>query len=530
MTDKTHKTWRFFDSLAVLPLLVVMYPLVFTTAANWFYYTPLQNWVAFLFMFGMGAAGSLVVYFLEKAGNVLAEKGHTGANTVLRVAITAICLFVFMCLFHEQVRGIFSVRTHQFIAYAVVIAAGCTIVLLRRVAVLNFFLSLLLVFSTVSLVSSVLGEKDAISLELTEENAFVDHPDIFILFLESYHSLAMQREVYDRKDNPLGDYLKNNEFSIYNGYSNYMPTMPSAEALFGMRHHYYLQLRGKNDAAQCVRQMLGGDSTNLAARILKENGYHISLVDLSRYLIREQGPLVDSSNIKNPSRFGAEWLFTALRPVGDMHYRLDEALRAILRPHKNEFSDSAEALRSFIQSTPAGTPGFYFVKEGADHSKSWQEREEWKEEYRNLLDESDKRVIELLETIRELRPDAVVLLVGDHGALGSVNLWNETGPQSFGEVAGLAPDEVARDSLDVLFAGKWPGDDPFEGVFLSHVNYMRRLFAALSHRVEDAYLPDDGFIYSPTDRVLYRVMQDGELLEEWQDTTELRGKAASEGR
>jgi hypothetical protein len=182
-------------------------------------------------------------------------------------------------------------------------------------------------------------------------------------------------------------------------------------------------------------------------------------------------------------------------------------------------------------------PQFYFIYTGAMHSNivdadpyatldtgirtypDVYERFE-KEEYPFVRRKADENLISMLDIIYKYDPDALVILIGDHGAHRyAAAQFGKGDVNALIRACGIEPSLAASDHVGTLLAIKWPIPHYSEGKVISHVNLFRHVFAALA---EDPSLlkdcePNESYVQA--NGKLYKVVKDGVPLLNWEEFT-----------
>ncbi|MDR0993505.1 MAG: hypothetical protein LBN38_02910 [Verrucomicrobiota bacterium] len=335
--------------------------------------------------------------------------------------------------------------------------------------------------------------------------------NIHVLLLESYQSTAWMQDFLNIDNSPLEAELEGLGFRIYpSTFANYISTLPSLQALFLMQHHYNRSATGEEDSHH-VRQMLSGRLYNPVLSILKQNGYRIRyrLQTDQLYFPEAAGEVVDESWISGRGLLVP--LNTFLYPhvfherrIPDYRARLVEAAR-----------------REGAQETSA--PSFTLMKAGLFHLYSFQNSVDprvWRREVAATLEVENRFLTDYCRTVVEADPDAVIILMGDHGAYAYGGRWwrgaENRPPADVLAAQGLPPDRVARDMAEIFLAIRWGTRDAPPRRILSPVNLFRDLFEHLgTGAVLDGGRAEDA-TYSGTPPHLYRVAKDGQPLAEWE--------------
>jgi hypothetical protein len=132
--------------------------------------------------------------------------------------------------------------------------------------------------------------------------------------------------------------------------------------------------------------------------------------------------------------------------------------------------------------------------------------------------------------LAENDPDAIVILLGDHGTYFNRNRWMGEKDDLNGNMLenGIQPAEVTRDLFEVFMAIKWPLGTKRPHEYFSPVNLFRQVFAVLTkdNSILKTQVSNNSFINARANnnfriRILdlYCVVKDGKLLDRWEPFT-----------
>jgi len=152
----------------------------------------------------------------------------------------------------------------------------------------------------------------------------------------------------------------------------------------------------------------------------------------------------------------------------------------------------------------------------------------WITTYKNAVTKSDAALIEMINGIHEKDPDAVVVLIGDHGPHFNKNRFEGTDDNLNDNIIanGINPLELTRDYFEVFMAVKWPKESKMAHGYFSHVNLFRQIFASLANNpsILDSRVSDDSYLMARKNFRLgkmrhYVTVKDGKLLDRWEPFT-----------
>ncbi len=332
-----------------------------------------------------------------------------------------------------------------------------------------------------------------------------ERPNIYLFFLESYHPVDVQRDIYGIDTDRFQSYPANAGFTDYGKvYANSHATLISFADTFSFRSSRAFA-RGNSDAEVGIRYMLGGAESNTLLGTLKANGYTtVFLVGDTGYYGIVKDTLLDSSDgIRFPprknrisgiiscismldSRFQRQPLLGFTQRLaglsaaddviyrGSMEERVSQAVAAHMRPE---------------------APLFLAFKGGAKHTPSngsytWRQHADWVRSgtYQEAVKKGAREVQRICDAVIANDPGAMIILLGDHGPHRFRDI--EKGAASVDalkarlEERGISFPDFCDDRHAVFLAVRLPygrsGDISY-GLPLSHVNLFRHVFAYLNN-------------------------------------------------
>lgn len=282
-------------------------------------------------------------------------------------------------------------------------------------------------------------------------NIYVIQPDGYVNFSEidkGYYGL-------DNKDFENNLLLKG--FTNYADFrSNYPTTLTSNSAAFTMKHHYY----NGDEPGEMLNSRNAIVGENAVLSVLKNNGYETHLVTDTSYLLMNRPKLFyDSSNF---SYYNVSFLGTGI----------------------DEERNVVEDLKNVIE-VDSSNPQFYFVEfiapghitnEESNKIVAKDEKRKWKDK----LKIANFKTEEILSIIEKKDPDALIIIMADHGGYVGFNYTGERREKS-----------SDRDLIYSIYSSqlsvKWSNGIPdYVSSLRSPVNLFRHVFAYLSE--EDCYL------------------------------------------
>lgn len=293
-----------------------------------------------------------------------------------------------------------------------------------------------------------------------ETAIFKKKPNIYYIQPDGYANFSeLKKGNYKIENAEFENFLEDNNFKSYPKFrSNYAATLPTNSALFMMKHHYY---NNGSDFTEIIDARNVIISDNSVLRILKKNGYRTFFLTEQPYFLTNKPKLgYDFCN------FSTKEISFVTTGIGDP--------RDVIAPFKN-----------YMETYPEG-PNFFFVEifnpghitNTLDDSKGIEGE---RQHYIESLQESNKKLTELTKTILANDPEALIVIMADHG--GFVGMTNTS--ESY--TKNTAPDFV-NSIFSTILSIHWPnGEAPvFDDKLKTSVNLFRILTSYLSEN--DSYL------------------------------------------
>ena len=227
-----------------------------------------------------------------------------------------------------------------------------------------------------------------------EQIKLIHRPNIYLFQPDGYVNFSEINKGYYKHDNSeFENYLTEKGFINFDGFrSNYFSTLTSNSSLFMMKHHHYFYKPEKGDLFNYRKHII---TENTVLSVLKNNNYQTHYIVENPYILANVPKLgFDSVNISY-DEFGP--LYQWGEPVHDVY---------------------ADFMTTINQN--ASTPQFYFVefykpfhvsvtKNGSKGKE--KEREQWIDQ----LKEANNLLVNLVDSVLEKDPNALIIILGDHG-------------------------------------------------------------------------------------------------------------------
>lgn len=295
--------------------------------------------------------------------------------------------------------------------------------------VFNLKIINLLLFTNIA-VSAVYGGFDNISAannfmtsvkEINSNNSLSiklkEKPNFYYILCESMNSLDIAQKTYGLDKKTADDFvsfLKKNGFYVPDYvYSNAHHTLKTLQTLFLM-NDYVGGDKGNDDGSTLVRPMLAGNEYNKLLNILKNNGYYTSSYMLIGYFGAPKGKYldffdVDTSSIRTVAPQSSKLIAHILSTfIGNKIYCIKQESKDIIESY---FEHEPQAPH-FIIHRPI------YLNHTDDNLFSKAERKQWLDSkvYLNGYYNEIEALKCLTENIIKNDPDAVIIMIGDHGA------------------------------------------------------------------------------------------------------------------
>ncbi len=325
----------------------------------------------------------------------------------------------------------------------------------KKIVVLQYVLAIIGLFS----LAPVLWEQRDISMDWTQQNDGIEttllkkKPNIYLIQPDGYVNFdEITKGHYNMDNGMFRSYLAGKGFKEYPNFrSNYPSTLASNSAVFTMKHHYFNYGTHPSKLLN-ARKVLVSDNSVLT--VLKKNGYKTHLILESPYILLNRPKM--GYDVCNFGTLDVPFVGSGFRWKRDV----EEALAENIANNEDE-------------------PVFYFIEFfNPGHIKnskgSSQGPEEEKRRWQESLEYSNQRLTEMISTIENHDPNAMIILLSDHG--GYVG-WDYA--------MQMYEKDTDRDRIYSLFASlcaiKWPEEvtPTLDADLKSSVNLFRVIFAEL---------------------------------------------------
>ncbi len=469
---KTKKKQGFFSVFLndnkAYPLLTAiaagLYPLLFYYTNN---FKMINSWGHLGFFASLFLLAPLVIFFVAH----IVSKGAI-FKKYKDFVLPFLNFFFFAFYLNIALYGGFSwLRTLVVFAIAVLL----TVLLrkyLKKIIIFQLILAFIGVFTLTPVVIKQLNySKEWMKQPDSIESAvFKKKPNIYFIQPDGYVNFSeLGKGHYNIENKDFENYLEENNFKTYPNFrSNYAATLPTNSSVFMMKHHYY---NNGFDFTETIDARNVIVSDNSVLRILKNNGYRTFFITEQPYFLTNKPELgYDFCN------FSLKEIKFLTKGIGDP-------------------KDVIAPFNTYLEKYPEG-PNFFFVEifnpgHITNTIKDSKGVEGERAHYIEGVKESNKKLTQLTESILTNDPEALIIIMADHG--GFVGMTNTH--ESYAK-------NTDRDFVNSIFSAilaiHWPnGEAPeFDGKFKTPVNLFRILVSYLSEN--PSYLsnlqPDKSYI------------------------------------
>lgn len=449
----------FFSKNSVFPLTVAiaagLYPLLFYYTNN---FKMINSWAH------LGYFVLIFLLFPSLVFFVVNRITETSKFSKLKpFALPFLNLFYFLFFLTVALYADFSIING---AIAFALSAGLTFLITRpwaksrkafnKIIVFQYLLAIIGFITLTPVVIEQLNYSVAWKLQpdAIETAVFKKKPNIYFIQPDGYANFSeLKKGFYNIQNAAFEDYLEENNFTNYPNFrSNYASTLATNSAVFMMKHHYYNKGSDFTEVRDARNVII---TDNSVLRILKNNGYRTFFVTEQPYFMT------------NKPKMGYD--FCNFSP---------EEIKFITTGIGNP-KDVIEPFKNYLEEYPDG-PNFFFIEifnpghitnTIADSKGIEGERQH----YIESLKESNKKLTQLTTEILKKDPEALIVIMADHGGFVGMTNTQET-------IAKNQNRDFLHSVFSSILAIHWPkGEEPeFNDRFKSSVNLFRILTAYLS--------------------------------------------------
>ncbi len=315
---------------------------------------------------------------------------------------------------------------------------------------------------------------------------FKKKPNVYFIQPDGYvNTSELIKGYYKINNSKFENFLKQNKFTFYPDFrSNYASTLPSNSSVFMMKHHYYNKAMSDEEGMD-GRSVIISNNTTLS--VFKNNGYKTYFLTESPYFLM------------NFPKIGYDYANFSVKDIPIIskgtNYKRD-----VVKDFKKVFNKSENAPRFFFIQIlkPAHISNSFTDSKGiAGEKEIWLKK----------LQTSNQRLTEIISTINKTDPNAIVIIMADHGGYIGMASTKEaqTKTQNRDKIYSIFSNLFAIKGVDTTF-------QEYNKNLKTSVNVFRVLFSYLSENKKYlTHLQDDGsyiIIYRGAPRGIYQYIDD----------------------
>jgi hypothetical protein len=485
--SKSKPGWlgRFLKSDKEVPVLAAvaagLYPVFFYFSNN---YTLVNTWdhVGYFALMFIGIP--VVIFVILNRVSKFSVLGKFQKYTLPFLNIFVFLFLLKVCLYADLQK--------KLIVLIFVISAVFAFFLykhLKKVIVIQLLLAVIGICTLVPTIISQLNYSDEWMEQPDNiENAvFNKKPNVYLIQPDGYVNFSELKKGYYNYDNSdFESYLTENNFSSYPNFrSNYPSTLASNSSVFVMKQHYYNRGSSFSEAINARNILM---TSNPVLDLFKKNGYLTFYVAQKPYLFLNRPKI--GYHKSNFTLDDVPYIGTGLGSPQDLLPPLEQFMEEETGSPKFFFLEMFNP--GHIQNRPANSQGME------------KERELWLKG----LDWANTVLREMITTIREKDPGALIIIMADHGGFVGLNYSQE-----------IYKKTQDRDLIYSMFSSQlsihWPeGKAPeVDGSITTAVNLFRVVFSYLCDDTSFLdHLEDDGsyvILKEGAPKGVYRYIDDG---------------------
>jgi hypothetical protein len=519
-----QKFWDspFLDWRVVALLASAAYPTIFALSQNW--YALSSTKIVWLIVAVAFALPLLTYSAVILVGLLLRGFGLVG-KWPGRIEAALVAIFCSLFLFLLFGGALLAVLPNEIVIFALFLLAAAALAWLflrGRQRYFSFVVLALFLVAGLSWITSFVSYQLSPLTRATRAEArdlsaakLTDRPNIYFFIYDAYGNRESYRQVHGFDNEAQYATLEAAGFKVVHTYSNYTATWPTTLSFFLGEHHYY-ELSSGVDDSKFGRSMLAGLSPNPLLQALRNNGYRIQYIHHNDYFVNARGVLdFNYPEVRTDGAlavFGNPIIDRLIGAGGDEAERIDN-------------SDQMKMLLAHIKppASANGEPWFTFshvaLPSHSPTNKSWQELGDYSEIYAKRTNDANAHMSKVIAAIKQRDPDAIIVLIGDHGSWRYRNVWGKGGdPNQIIEAADINPAIVTLDVFGIMIAIYSNGRcDSLVYPTLTPVNVMRVIFACLSgDRSLAQPLAADISLMWRGKQNLWLTARDGKVLPRWE--------------
>lgn len=468
-----------FVESAIAIFLATIAPTIALTSVNLDFFSKRQMRNSLLLMAGTGIAFASLFFFVTD--RYLYPFLTASINTplpLIEAFACAISLTIFFLLSERTFNELITkkrTRLYTLIFVSIFFIAASYII---SILFLDLILALYVTTSSIDFRKNLKTKRisdNNFSEEIKEQTEntiqFKNKPNVYVLFLESFHSTEALNELYGIDNTELCNSLSDKNFTLYKDiYSNRQNTVHSFTSMVCPNYLY------NPDALTSSSQR----SQSKVFSTFANNGYCLNLISDDFLKVRFSNQF---HNYESESSSLGVCMHQMFAPI-----LAQSALLRNMMSTKDFFESTPhfEKLFNELQSrmiNDTTRPQLHWFHFGACHSDyyPWDKLEGFEDKYRKAYLTAEKELKKTVTMIKDLDPDPLIIAIGDHGAHRYRYIEAKEGndPNKIIRSHDQEPDVIAKDYFSVFLGIHWPFAHYTAGEVLSHVRIFDHVFAAL---------------------------------------------------
>lgn len=442
----------FFEKDNLFPIITAiaagLYPLLFYYTNN---YKLINSWGHFGYFVTLFILVPIAVFFI--------------ANKVSKVAFFK-NLQLFILPFLNFFFFFFYLNIALYVGFSwlrVAIVFGIALLLtfllqkyFKKIIVFQFILAVIGVFTLTPVVIKQLNySKEWMKQPDSIETAvFKKKPNIYYIQPDGYTNFSeLKKGNYKIENTKFESFLEENNFKTYPNFrSNYGATLPSNSSTFMMKHHYY---NNGSDFTETIDARNVIITDNSVLRLLKHNNYRTFFLTEQPYFLT------------NKPKMGYDFCNFSTKEISFVTTGIGSP-QDIIEPFKDYLETYSEGPNFFF--IEIFNPGHIINREEESKGVAGE-----REHYIESLKESNKKLTELTKIILKNDPEAVIVIMADHGGFVGMKSTKDAYTKT------TDPD-IVNSIFSTILAIHWPnGEAPeFDDKLKTPVNLFRILTSYLS--------------------------------------------------
>ena len=366
----------------------------------------------------------------------------------------------------------------------------------KKIKYLNIILIVVNIFAFGEYINNIRLEKSSynelmskIDKDSASNISFKTHPNVYYFYLESYQGKRGLTNIFHFDNSEFYKFLKNNGFDNYEDMcSNYNYTFASLSSTFLMDHHFLKMDFGNSDTFSKFKNLLAGSNDNLVVNCFRTNGYELNyFMDTALF---DKTINVERSNLPKSNVGILDMLLDNKEHIIKLN-TLEAFLDEVFQTKKPQFTFikfGGGFISSVRHAMPtAGNPELLpsYIREKFPDYKDYEKRrykflKKYYIDYVEELKNGNEILKKLLQKIVKNDPEAIIILLGDHGTNSIVEMSSSNVDVAIKD--GISKKIIFDSFFDVMCSIRIPNLHKIDKKPVSSVNIFRYIFSILSNK------------------------------------------------